>query len=80
MENVGAVRELCKVTDKLEYRINEMEHMSKKLTKVGPKRDNSIKSTGSTKSFSSCSTIRLETAALSPQAAQSPSSVVALSG
>ena len=58
MENVGAVRELCKVTDKLEFRINEVESISKKLTKVGPKRDNSIKSTGSTRSLSSCSTIR----------------------
>ena len=31
MENVGAVKELCKVTDKLENRIDELERMNQKL-------------------------------------------------
>lgn len=31
MENVGAVKELCKVTDKLETRIDELERMNNKL-------------------------------------------------
>ncbi|KXJ12702.1 Myelin regulatory factor [Exaiptasia diaphana] len=31
MENVGAVKELCKLTDKLEIRIDELEKVSKKL-------------------------------------------------
>ena len=33
IENVGAVKELCKVTDKLENRITEIEIINKKLTK-----------------------------------------------
>ena len=56
MENVGAVKELCKLTDNLENRIDELERMNKKLTKL--KRVDSLKSTGSMKSLSSCSTIR----------------------
>ena len=51
MENVGAVKELCKVTDKLENRINELETLNKKLTKV--KRNSSMKSSCSSKSTSS---------------------------
>ena len=56
MENVGAVKELCKLTDNLENRIDELEQMNKKLAKL--KRLDSIKSTTSTKSVSSCSTLR----------------------
>lgn len=56
MENVGAVKELCKLTDNLENRIDELERMNKKLGSA--KRVDSLRSTGSTKSLSSCSTIR----------------------
>jgi hypothetical protein len=45
MENVGAVKELCKVTDNLENRIDELERMNRKLTKL--KRIDSLKSTSS---------------------------------
>jgi hypothetical protein len=55
MENVGAVKELCKLTDNLENRIDELERMNKKLNKL--KRMDSLKSTGSNKSLSSISTI-----------------------
>ena len=56
MENVGAVKELCKLTDNLENRIDELEKMNTKLSKA--KRVDSLRSTGSTKSLGSCSTIR----------------------
>lgn len=42
MENVGAVKELCKVTDNLETRIDELERMNHKLAKL--KRLDSIRS------------------------------------
>ncbi|PSN54011.1 hypothetical protein C0J52_10163, partial [Blattella germanica] len=45
MENVGAVKELCKVTDNLETRIDELERMNRKLAKL--KRIDSFKSTSS---------------------------------
>lgn len=51
MENVGAVKELCKLTDNLENRIDELEQMNKKLAKL--KRFDSLKSTTSIKSTSS---------------------------
>lgn len=51
MENVGAVKELCKLTDNLEVRINQLEKMSHKLDKL--KRFDSIKSTQSNKSLAS---------------------------
>lgn len=34
MENVGAVKELCKLTDNLETRIDELERWSRKLAKL----------------------------------------------
>lgn len=43
MENVGAVKELCKVTDNLETRIDELERMNNKLRKLN--RFDSIKVT-----------------------------------
>ncbi|POI32320.1 hypothetical protein CIB84_003929, partial [Bambusicola thoracicus] len=43
MENVGAVKELCKLTDNLETRIDELERWSHKLAKL--KRLDSMKST-----------------------------------
>ncbi|XP_061181397.1 myelin regulatory factor-like isoform X2 [Saccostrea echinata] len=55
MENVGAVKELCKVTGNLEVRIDELEKMNQKLSKL--KRYDSVKSTVSTKSTCSVSTI-----------------------
>ncbi|XP_033753380.1 myelin regulatory factor-like isoform X2 [Pecten maximus] len=55
MENVGAVKELCKLTDNLEVRIDELEKMNTKLSKL--KRFDSIKSTVSSKSTCSVSTI-----------------------
>lgn len=43
MENVGAVKELCKVTGNFEERIDELERWNKKLTKL--KKYDSIRST-----------------------------------
>lgn len=54
MENVGAVKELCKVTDNLETRIDELERISNKLNKFN--RFDSIKSVISTSSIASGST------------------------
>ena len=48
MENVGAVKELCKVTDNLETRIDELERMNHKLAKL--KRLDSIRSSASNSS------------------------------
>ncbi|XP_068082785.1 myelin regulatory factor [Anabrus simplex] len=59
MENVGAVKELCKVTDNLETRIDELERMNRKLVKL--KRIDSLKSTSSIStvtSKSSCATLK----------------------
>lgn len=56
MENVGAVKELCKLTDNLEVRIDELEKMNKRLSKL--RRYDSIKSTNSFKSISSVGTLR----------------------
>lgn len=55
MENVGAVKELCKLTDNLEVRIDELEKMNTKLAKL--KRLDSLKSTVSSKSSCSTSTV-----------------------
>ncbi|KAK7488839.1 hypothetical protein BaRGS_00019974 [Batillaria attramentaria] len=60
MENVGAVKELCKLTDNLEVRIDELEKMNKRLSKL--RRYDSIKSTVSSKSASSNSTVSSSTA------------------
>lgn len=49
MENVGAVKELCKLTDNLETRIDELERWSHKLAKL--RRLDSLKSTGSSGAF-----------------------------
>ncbi|XP_011631740.1 myelin regulatory factor-like protein isoform X1 [Pogonomyrmex barbatus] len=46
MENVGAVKELCKVTDNLETRIDQLERINKRLAKL--KRGDSLKSSIST--------------------------------
>lgn len=51
MESVGAVKELCKVTDNLETRIDELERMNRRLVKL--KRLDSLKS--NTSAFSSAS-------------------------
>ncbi|XP_052239397.1 myelin regulatory factor-like isoform X2 [Dreissena polymorpha] len=59
MENVGAVKELCKLTDNLEVRIDELEKMNSKLSKL--KRFDSLKSTVSSKS--SCSTATVSSTA-----------------
>ena len=45
MENIGAVKELCKVTGTLENRIEELERMNRRLAKL--KRHGSLKSTSS---------------------------------
>ena len=55
MENVGAVKELCKVTDNLETRIDELERMNNKLRKIN--RFDSIKSVMSHSSVTSSSTV-----------------------
>ena len=54
MENLGAVKELCKVTDNLETRIDELERMNVKLSKFN--RFDSIKSVSSSSIFSRTST------------------------
>ncbi|XP_015586527.1 myelin regulatory factor isoform X4 [Cephus cinctus] len=53
MENVGAVKELCKVTDSLETRIDQLERINKRLAKL--KRGDSLKSSVSTVSSISSS-------------------------
>jgi hypothetical protein len=55
MENVGAVKELCKVTDNLETRIDELERMNNRLRKIN--RFDSIKSVVSSSSVASASTV-----------------------
>ncbi|XP_022082652.1 myelin regulatory factor-like [Acanthaster planci] len=50
MENVGAVKELCRLTDNLETRIDELEKMNRRLAKL--KRLDSLKSTSSGGTFS----------------------------
>lgn len=48
MENIGAVKQLCKLTNNLEIRIEELELWNRKLAKL--KRISSLKSTVSEKS------------------------------
>lgn len=48
MENVGAVKQLCKLTNNLEVRIEELEQWNRKLARL--KRINSLKSTVSEES------------------------------
>ncbi|KAG5886873.1 hypothetical protein JTB14_024730 [Gonioctena quinquepunctata] len=48
MENIGAVKELCKVTDNLETRIDQLERINKRLSKL--KRGDSLKSTSTVNS------------------------------
>lgn len=48
MESVGAVKELCKVTQNLENRIEELETIQKELTDI---KANSVYSVDSSKSF-----------------------------
>lgn len=48
MENVGAVKQLCKLTNNLEVRIEELEQWNRKLARQ--KRINSLKSTVSEES------------------------------
>ncbi|KAG1706614.1 Myelin regulatory factor [Nymphon striatum] len=57
MENVGAVKELCKVTDNLENRIDELERMNQKLRL---KRIDSLKSTSSASTVTSCSSSKVK--------------------
>lgn len=54
MENIGAVKELCKVTDNLETRIDQLERINRRLNKL--KRGDSLKSTSTVNSSKlSCS-------------------------
>lgn len=48
MENVGAVKQLCKLTNNLEVRIEELEHWNRKLARL--KRLSSSKSSVSERS------------------------------
>ncbi|XP_068218449.1 myelin regulatory factor-like protein isoform X3 [Palaemon carinicauda] len=57
MENVGAVKELCKVTGNLENRIGELEKMNKKIAQL--KRMESFKSTTSSISTRTSGTSRM---------------------
>lgn len=47
MENIGAVKELCKVTDNLETRIDQLERINRRLNRL--KRGDSLKSTSTGK-------------------------------
>lgn len=48
MENLGAVKELCKVTGHLESRIDQLERINKKLCKINAlQRRDSARSSGS---------------------------------
>ncbi|XP_066974389.1 myelin regulatory factor isoform X6 [Macrobrachium rosenbergii] len=60
MENVGAVKELCKVTGNLENRIGELEKMNKKIAQL--KRMESFKSTTSSVSTRTSGTSRMSSA------------------
>ncbi|KAE8736823.1 hypothetical protein FOCC_FOCC017721, partial [Frankliniella occidentalis] len=51
MENVGAVKELCKVTDNLETRIDELERMNRRLNLKRLERLDSLKSVSSSVSI-----------------------------
>lgn len=53
MENIGAVKELCKVTDNLGNRIDQLERINKRLNKI--KRGDSLKSTSTSKEQIECS-------------------------
>ena len=66
MENVGAVKELCKVTDNLETRIDELERMNNKLRKIN--RFDSIKSVVSSSSVASASTVTCNSRSVAPVA------------
>ncbi|XP_050718527.1 myelin regulatory factor-like protein isoform X2 [Eriocheir sinensis] len=57
MENVGAVKELCKVTGNLENRIGELEIMNKKISQL--RRFESFKSTSSSISTRTSATSRV---------------------
>ncbi|XP_071551059.1 myelin regulatory factor isoform X2 [Panulirus ornatus] len=57
MENVGAVKELCKVTGNLENRIGELEIMNKKISQL--RRFESFKSTSSSVSTRTSATSRV---------------------
>ncbi|KAL4224813.1 hypothetical protein ACF0H5_015509 [Mactra antiquata] len=72
MENVGAVKELCKLTDNLEVRIDELEKMNTKLSKL--KRYDSMKSTMSSKSTCSNSTINSHVPSKKPHRSSRPKS------
>ncbi|XP_047513313.1 uncharacterized protein LOC125055110 isoform X1 [Pieris napi] len=47
MENLGAVKELCKVTGHLESRIDQLEKMNRRLCKIGLQRRDSARSSAS---------------------------------
>lgn len=49
MENIGAVKELCKVTDNLETRIDQLERINRRLNKL--KRGDSLKSNSTGRSI-----------------------------
>lgn len=49
MENIGAVKELCKVTDNLETRIDQLERINRRLSKL--KRGDSLKSNSTGKTI-----------------------------
>ena len=68
MENVGAVKELCKLTDNLENRIDELERMNRRLAKLkGLQRVNSLSSSVSnTTTASSIATISRSASSVPP--------------
>lgn len=52
MENVGAVKELCKVTGHLENRIDELEKINRKLCILSSLQRRDSTSTGNSMSYS----------------------------
>ncbi|KAK9886512.1 hypothetical protein WA026_016791 [Henosepilachna vigintioctopunctata] len=56
MENIGAVKELCKVTDNLGTRIDQLEKINRRLNKI--KRGDSLKSTSTVSSAKGPSLIK----------------------
>ncbi|KAF5290050.1 hypothetical protein FQA39_LY14831 [Lamprigera yunnana] len=68
MENIGAVKELCKVTDNLETRIDQLERINRRLTKL--KRGDSLKSSISIGGLAAITTLYLIEAARHTQLTQ----------
>ncbi|XP_043195479.1 myelin regulatory factor-like isoform X3 [Amphibalanus amphitrite] len=74
MENIGAVKELCKVTGTLENRIEELERMNRRLAKL--KRHGSLKSTSSISTVASRASSYLSSCHFHKRKAKRPTSLL----